>query len=72
MIVIKTSLKIMPYYCDDCTWHTTRPHPERGWTEICELESHSMDDDQPAEWIYDGYVRPEACPLMEVEDEHNG
>ena len=68
MIAIKTTLKQMPEYCDDCQWYTLRPHPYRGWTELCELMSHCMDDDQPKEWIYDGNGRPEACPLIDTDE----
>jgi hypothetical protein len=72
MVVIKTSLKKLPEYCEECDWYTCRPHPHRGWTEICELECHCMDDNQPEEWIYDGNGRPKKCPLIEVEGEDNG
>lgn len=72
MVVIKTGLKKLPEYCEECDWYTCRPHPHRGWTEICELECHCMDDNQPDEWIYDGNGRPKKCPLMEVEGEDNG
>ena len=69
MIAIITSLKELPEYCDDCQWYSSRPHPHKGWTELCELEAHCMDDDQPKEWIYDGNGRPEACPLREVKEQ---
>lgn len=72
MIAIKTSLEKLPDYCDNCHWYTCRPHPHKGWTELCELESHCMDDDQSREWIYDGNGRPEACPLREVEAKQRG
>lgn len=70
MIAIKTTLKEMPEYCDDCPWYECRPHPYRGWSERCGLMMHWMhcrDDDQPEEWIYDGNGRPKACPLIEME-----
>lgn len=69
MICVKTDIKHMPECCEFCQWFGTRPHPYKGWTDICELMGHSMDDDQPEEWIYDGNGRPKACPLVEVEDE---
>lgn len=68
MIVIKTSLKEMPETCDGCQWHECRPHPFKGWTDFCHLECHSLDDDQPEEWIYGG-ERPQACPLIEVKND---
>lgn len=69
MIAIKSdAMKRMPKYCDDCIWYGTRPHPHKGWTDICELMGHCMDDDQEEEWIYDGNGRPKACPLIEVAD----
>ena len=70
MIAIKiTAMKEMPSGCDGCSWYGSRPHPAKGWTEICELMCHCMDDDQPEEWIYDGDSRPKACPLIEVNDD---
>lgn len=66
MVVIKTSLKEIPQYCEDCQWYECRPHPNKGWSEGCGLMMHCIDDDQPEEWIYDGNGRPEACPLDEV------
>ena len=68
MIAIKTSIKQMPEYCDDCRWYECRPHPMKGWTESCALMNQCMDDDQPDEWIYDGNGRPKACPLIEVKE----
>ena len=66
MIAIKTTMKYMPSDCDYCQWFGTRPHPYKGWTDICELMGQCMDDDAPEEWIYDGNGRPSACPLVEV------
>lgn len=67
MIAIKSdAMKTMPEYCDDCIWYGTRPHPHKGWIDICELMAHCMDDDQDEEWIYDGNGRPKACPLVEI------
>jgi len=69
MIAIKSdAMKQMPEYCDDCVWYGSRPHPHKGWTELCELMGHCIDDDQEEEWIYDGNGRPKACPLIEVAD----
>ena len=69
MIAIKVEcMKHMPSDCDFCYWFGTRPHPYKGWTDICELMGHCMDDDQPEEWIYSGDGRPKACPLVEVSD----
>ena len=69
MICIKTEMKVLPKYCDECQWYNSRPHPHKGWSELCELMSHCMDDDQPEEWIYDGNGRPKACPLVEVKED---
>ena len=67
MIAIKiTAMKEMPDGCDGCSWYGCRPHPAKGWTELCELMCHCMDDDQPEEWIYDGDSRPQACPLIDL------
>ena len=69
MIAIKSdAMERMPKYCDDCIWYGTRPHPHKGWTDMCELMGRCMDDDQEEEWIYDGNGRPKACPLIEVAD----
>ena len=68
MIAIKSSLKNLPETCDDCQWHECYPHPYKGWTDVCRLMGHSLDDDQPEEWIYDGGGRVKACPLIEVND----
>ena len=69
MIAIKTSLRNLPEYCEDCQWYECRPHPMKGWSESCGLMNECMDDDGPKEWIYDGNGRPEACPLVNVEQE---
>ncbi len=66
MIVVKTTLKELPEYCDTCQWYECRPHPYKGWSEACGLMMHCMDDDQPKEWIYDGNGRPDACPLIAI------
>lgn len=68
-VAIKTNIKQMPEYCDDCRWFGTRPHPYKGWSDLCELMNQCMDDDQPKEWIYDGNGRPQACPLIEVAEQ---
>lgn len=67
MIAIKTTIKIMPEYCDNCQWYECRPHPYKGWSEGCGLMTHCMDDDQPEEWQYNGEGRPKAYPLIEME-----
>lgn len=69
MVVIKTDIKFMPEYCDDCRWFGCKPHPYKGWSDSCELMSQCMDDDQEEEWIYDGNGRPKNCPLMEIDVE---
>ena len=69
MIAIKTTMEYMPSDCDYCRWFGTRPHPYKGWTDICELMGHCMDDDQPEEWIYSGDSRPKACPLVEIAEQ---
>ena len=70
MIAIKVEcMKHMPSDCDFCYWFGTRPHPYKGWTDICELTGHCMDDDQPEEWIYSGDGRPKACPLIEIAEQ---
>lgn len=66
MIAIKTNIEKMPEYCDDCRWYGCRPHPMKGWSDICELMNQRLDDDQEEGWIYDGNDRPKNCPLMEV------
>lgn len=70
MIAIKSdAMKVMPKYCEDCVWYGTRPHPDKGWTDICELMAHCMDEGQDDEWFYDGNGRPLACPLVEVAEQ---
>ena len=66
MIAIKTDLRMMPECCDYCRWYGTRPHPFKGWTDICELMGECMDDDADDGWIYDGNDRPKNCPLIKV------
>lgn len=69
MICIRvTAMAKMPDRCDTCIWFGTRPHPHKGWTDLCDLMGHCIDDDQPDEWVFDGNERPKACPLMEVND----
>lgn len=70
MIVIKTNMEYLPETCDSmCPWYGSRPHPFKGWTEICELMCKCMDDDQEPKWIFDGDHRPEACPLLKINEE---
>lgn len=70
MVVIKTSLRKLPKYCDDCIYYECRPHPYKGWSDSCGLCVQCLDDDNgDEEWIYDGDSRPKKCPLMEVKDE---
>lgn len=68
MIVIKTKLHELPETCDRCQWHECYPHPYKGWADFCGLMCQSLDDDAPEKWIYGGDDRPEACPLIEVND----
>ena len=68
MIAIKTDIREMPETCDDCRWYGCRPHPYKGWMNICDLMGQCMDDDQSDEWVYDGNGRPKACPLIKVEE----
>ena len=69
MIVTKTEyIKEMPRSCDFCPHYETRPHPYKGWTDICGLCVQCMDDDAPEQWHWDGNGRPNACPLMEFPD----
>lgn len=38
MIVTKAEyIKEMPRSCDYCPHYETRPHPYKGWTDICGL-----------------------------------
>ena len=67
MVVMKmTHMVNLPEFCDDCIYYGCKPHPYKGWSEICELCGQCMDDDQAEDWIYDGNGRPKNCPLMEV------
>ena len=67
MLAIKcTAMKEMPEDCAGCVWFECRPHPDKGWFDNCGLMMHTLDDDQPKEWVWDGDGRPAACPLMEV------
>lgn len=68
VVAIKTNITNMPEYCEECRWYGSRPHPYKGWTDLCELMCQCMDDDQPEEWIYNGNGRPKACPLVEITD----
>lgn len=71
MIAIKLSDKIMnqmPEHCGLCIYYGSRPHPFKGWTDLCELCVQCLDDDQEDGWIYDGDNRPKNCPLIEVND----
>ena len=71
MVVTKNPfMKELPKVCDECMYYSSRPHPYKGWTDMCELCCHCMDDDEPSEWIYDGNTRPKACPLAEVDEEN--
>ena len=63
-----TYMKHIPEYCDNCIYYGCKPHPYKGWSDICELCGQCMDDDQAEDWIYDGNGRPKNCPLMEVDE----
>lgn len=67
MIAIKTKMKALPEYCDECTWYQCIPHPDKGWTQGCGLMMQCLDDDQPEKWRYDGNERPKACPLFDTD-----
>ena len=70
MIAIKsTAMKELPEVCEYCCWFECRPHPAKGWTDICGLMVHCMDDSEPEEWIYDGNSRPKACPLIGIKED---
>lgn len=70
MIAIKsTAMKELPEVCEYCFWYECRPHPAKGWTDICGLMAHCMDDSEPEEWIYDCNSRPKACPLIEIQED---
>ena len=67
MVVMKIDIK-MPEYCDDCIYYSCRPHPYKGWSDTCELCTHTMDEDD-GDWCYDGNSRPKMCPLMELKEQ---
>lgn len=69
MIAIKTSIEKLPEYCENCRYYGVRPHPYKGWTDLCESCYQSMDDDSEEGWHYDGNTRPANCPLVEVSDD---
>lgn len=69
MIVLKMPyLDKLPENCDDCIYKEIYPDPFKGWTDYCQLCNHCLDDDQPNEWIYDGNDRPDACQLIEINE----
>jgi len=69
MIGIRTSMKSLPEYCDDCIYYGCKPHPYKGWSNSCELCTQCLDDDNGDEnWIYDGNGRPNNCPLIEIKE----
>lgn len=73
VLAIKISyMKQMPECCEYCLHMECKPHPYKGWTDICGLCSQHMDDDAPEEWHYDGNGRPKACPLVEITDSQDG
>lgn len=72
MVVMKmTHMVNLPEFCDDCIYYVCKPHPYKGWSDICELCGQCMDDDQAEDWIYDGNGRPKNCPLMEVNSDED-
>lgn len=68
MICIKTGIKYLPKYCDECIYYASRPHPYKGWSDICELCGEFMDEDAKQGWEYDGNEKPKNCPLIEVDE----
>ena len=68
MVVMKmTYFEHIPDTCDNCIYYSCKPHPYKGWSDVCELCGCCMDDDQEDDWIYDGDSRPKDCPLMEIQ-----
>lgn len=66
-VVIKTGLKELPEYCDECIYYECKPHPIKGWSEHCGLFYESLDEDDCKEgWHYDGDTRPAKCPLVKA------
>ena len=62
-----TYFEHIPDTCDNCIYYSCKPHPYKGWSDVCELCGCCMDDDQEDDWIYDGDSRPKNCPLMEIQ-----
>lgn len=68
MVVMKmTHMVNLPEVCDDCIYYGCKPHPYKGWSDICELCGQCMDDGETEGLIYDGNGKPKNCPLIEVE-----
>lgn len=67
MVAVKLEcISEMPKYCDDCIYYSCKPHPYTGWTDICDLCSHTMNEND-GDWCYDGNGRPKMCPLIEIQ-----
>ena len=66
MVVIRTEIKELPEYCEQCKYYYIRVRENGGYSDICELSGERIDADG---WCYDGEKRPDNCPLMEVSDD---
>ncbi len=70
MVVIRTEIKELPEYCEQCKYYYMRVRQKGGYSDICELSGEHMEYGEcNSGWYYNGLTRPDSCPLMEVEDD---
>lgn len=70
MVAIKTDIKELPEYCEQCKYYYLRARGKSGYSDICEISGERMDYGECKDgWYYNGLTRPDNCPLMEVEDD---
>lgn len=68
MVVIRTEIKELPEYCEQCHYYGVHQNPYDRWLEKCEL-CRELLNNTGGGWKYDGSKRPDNCPLMEVSND---
>ena len=70
MVVIRTEIKELPEYCEQCKYYYIRVRENGGYSDICELSGEHLNYGEcTGGWYYNGLARPVNCPLMDVSDD---
>lgn len=63
MVVIRTEIKELPEYCEQCKYFHIEEQQGGGWLEICEVTGGRVIGSG------EGLNKSDNCPFMEVEYE---